>query len=114
MKTLLATAADIYDSDDHVPAFYWFDAETGKRSPNPYRDVEHWREFLNRITIREFRKVLATTSFQREHFQRIGFGGRRFRLGRYLSGLASIPGLDEFFSRAVFCVMRKPSLAHAG
>jgi hypothetical protein len=25
-----------------------------------------------------------------------------------LSGLASIPGLDEFFSRAVFCVMRKP------
>jgi SAM-dependent methyltransferase len=108
MKTLLATAADIYDSDDHVPAFYWFDAETGKRSPNPYRDVEYWREFLNRITIREFRKVLATTSFRREHFQRIGFGGRRFRLGRYLSGLASIPGLDEFFSRAVFCVMRKP------
>jgi hypothetical protein len=90
-----------------VPAFYWFDAETGQRRPNPYRDVAHWREFLNRMTIREFRKVLAGTSFQLEHFEQIGFGGRRFPLARYLSGFARIPGLDEFFARAVFCVVRK-------
>jgi SAM-dependent methyltransferase len=109
METLLATAADIYDSDAHVPAFYWFDAETGNRRPNPYRDVAYWREFLNRMTIREFRKVLATTPFEVEHFEQIGFSGRRFPLFRYLSGVARIPGLDELFARAAFFVVRKPS-----
>jgi ubiquinone/menaquinone biosynthesis C-methylase UbiE len=108
METLLATAAGIYDSAGHVPAFYWIDPETGKRRPNPYRDVERWREFLNRITIRQFRRVLASTSFQIEHYEQIGFGGRRFAWARYLNGAARIPGLDEFFSRAVFCVLRKP------
>src|SRR6202022_2501214 len=65
---------------------YGAHGETGKPRPNPYRDVASWREFLNRITIRKFRKILATTSFHREHFEQIGFGGRRFRLARYLSG----------------------------
>jgi ubiquinone/menaquinone biosynthesis C-methylase UbiE len=107
METLLATAADIYDSDGYEPACYWFDSETGKRRPNPYRNLAYWREFLNRMTIRQFRRVLATTSFDVEHFEQLGFGGRRFPLARYLSGIARIRGLDEFFVRAVFCVLRK-------
>jgi len=108
METLLATAAEIYDSNAHVPACYWFDEETGNRRPNPYRDVAYWREFLNRMTIREFRRVLAATSFEIEHFEQIGFSGRRFPLARYFSGVARIPGLDELFARAVFFVVRKP------
>ena len=84
----LATAAGIYDSDDHVPAFYWIDPETGMRRPNPYRDAERWRKFLNRMTIRHFRRVLASTLFQVQHFEQIGFGGRRFPWARYLSGAA--------------------------
>lgn len=108
METLLATAATIYDSERHVPACYWIDPDTGKRRPNPYRNVEFWREFLNRMTIRQFRRVLAATPFEVEHFEQVGFGGRRFSWARYLGGAARLPVLDEFFARAVFCAMRKP------
>lgn len=100
------TAAAIYASPAHVPACYWFDPETGARRPNPYLDRDHWRDYLNRMTIRRFRALLSTLPFEVVHFRALGFGGRRFSLARHLGRLCRVPGLDELFSAAVFCVLR--------
>jgi SAM-dependent methyltransferase len=107
MDTLLKVAAHIYESDDHKHACYWYD-EKGKLRPNPYLDREHWREFLNDLTIRKFRRMLRQLPYEIVHFRRIGFGGKSYRAARLLSGAARLPVLGEFFIKAVFCVLRKP------
>ena len=108
MDTLLNVAAHIYESKDHQHACYWFDDKTGQLRPNPYLDREFWREFLNDLTIRKFRRMLRKLPYDTLHFQRIGFGGKSFRAARLLSGLAQVPLVDEFFIKAVFCVLQKP------
>jgi len=108
MDTLLNVAAYIYESDEHKHACYWYDPGTGKLRPNPYLDRQHWREFLNDITIRKFRKLIRALPYETVHFRRIGFGGKSFRAARLLSGLAQVPLVNEFFIKAVYCVLRKP------
>jgi SAM-dependent methyltransferase len=108
MDTLLNVAAYIYESPDHKHACYWYD-ENGSLQPNPYLDREHWREFLNDLTIRKFREMLNQLPFETTHFQRIGFGGKSYKAARLLSGLAHVPLLEELFIKAVFCVLRKPA-----
>lgn len=108
MDTLLTVSAKLYDSpEDYTPACYFFDPVTGEKRPNPYLNRAFWNEYLNKLGIAKFRKLLKTLPFRVEHFERIGFGGKTFRLGRYLSGLAQIPGADEMFAKATFCVLRK-------
>jgi SAM-dependent methyltransferase len=111
MDTLLKVAAHIYESKDHQHACYWFDEKTGNLRPNPYLDREFWREFLNDLTIRKFRRMLRRLPYETIHFKRIGFGGKAFRAARLLSGLAQVPLVDELFIKAVFCVLRKPAAA---
>ncbi|MBI3029531.1 MAG: class I SAM-dependent methyltransferase [Candidatus Rokubacteria bacterium] len=111
METLLNAAAYLYASDEYTPAYYWFDPDTGKRRPNPYTDHQHWKEYLNHMTIRQFRRMLKVLPFETVHFERIGFSGKAFRVGHWLRGLSQIPLLDEFFVFAVFCVLKKP-IAH--
>ena len=108
MDTLLRVAAYIYESKDTKHACYWYNNK-GELRPNPYIDREHWREFLNDLTIRKFKRLLRTLPYQTVHFQRIGFGGKSFRAARLLTGLAQIPMFDELFIKAVFCVLRKPA-----
>jgi SAM-dependent methyltransferase len=107
MDTLLNVAAHIYESEDHKHACYWYDAETGALRPNPYLDRERWREFLNDLSVRKFRRLLKSLPYQTVCFRRVGFGGKAFPMARWISGLAQVRGLDEFFIKAVFCVLRK-------
>jgi SAM-dependent methyltransferase len=111
MDTLLNVAAHIYESPDTKHACYWY--EDGKLRPNPYLDRERWREFLNDLTIRKFRRLLRALPYKTLHFQRIGFGGKSFRAGRFATGLAQVPFLNELFIKAVFCVLQKPAVASA-
>lgn len=108
MDSLLRVAAYIYDSADYEPACYWYDAKTGHRRPNPYVDRDRWDEFLNRMTIGEFQKLLRSLPYEISGFRRLGFGGKAYYLGRFTKGLAHVPILDEFFVRAIFCVLKKP------
>jgi SAM-dependent methyltransferase len=109
MDTLLKVASHIYESDDHKHACYWYD-QNGKLKPNPYLDRERWREFLNDLTIRKFKRMLRGLPYELVHFRRIGFGGKSFRAARLLSGMANFPILSEFFIKAVFCVLRRPEV----
>lgn len=109
MDTLLDVAAHLYDSPDYDVACYYVDQKNGERKPNPYLDKEKWEEFLNHLTIRQFKQLLKTLSFKVEHFENIGFGGRAYRAGRYLSKLSKVPVANEFFTKATFAVLRKPA-----
>ena len=109
MDTLLNVAAKIYDSPDHKAACYWFDPDTGERRPNPYLDRDHWRSYLNDVTIRKFRRLLRTLPFETVHFRCHGFGGTNFKLARAVSWLAQVPVVNEMFTSYVLCVLQKPA-----
>lgn len=109
MDTLLEVAAHLYDSPEYDVACYYVDRKTGKRKPNPYLDKAKWDEFLNQLTIRQFQKVVRELPFVVEHFENIGFGGRAYRVGRYLSKLSKVPVAKEFFTKATFAVLNKPN-----
>lgn len=108
MDTLLRVAEDLYDSPDYEPACYWFDTDTNERRPNPYKDRHRWDDYLNKMTIRDFRRLLRVLPFRILEFRKRGFGGKAYKSARLFSGLAHAPLLDEFFLKAVICVLEKP------
>lgn len=112
MPTLLKTAEKLYDSSLYETACYYTSAD-GKKLPNPYRDVSHWDSYLNHMTIRRFNQLLSTLPFEVKHQQRIGFGGKTFKVGKLIHGLAQVPLLDELFCKALFTVLKKPETNHS-
>lgn len=109
MDTLLDVAAHVYDREDYKVPCYFEDEKTGEKCPNPYLDRAMWNEYLNKITLRQFRSMLKELPFELVHKEQIGFGGKVFRVGRYMSAFANVPVMDEFFTKAYFCVLRKKS-----
>lgn len=109
MDTLLKVAAHLYDSTDYDVACYYIDQKAGKRKPNPYLDKAKWDEFLNHLTIRQFKRVIRALPFKIEHFENIGFGGRTYKVGQYLNKLSKVPVANEFFTKATFAVLKKPA-----
>jgi hypothetical protein len=109
MKTLLSVAARLYDSPHSQVACYSIDPRTGLKKPNPYLDEGRWATFLNHITIRGFNRVLRQLPFRVVHQERIGFGGRTFRIGRLVRFLAKVPFVDDFFCSALYTVLEKPT-----
>jgi SAM-dependent methyltransferase len=107
MNTLLDVAAHVYDKPDYKVPCYFEDEKTGAKRPNPYLDREMWGEYLNQITLRQFRSMLKELPFELVHKEQIGFGGKVFSLGKYMSAFANVPVMDEFFTKAYFCVLRK-------
>ena len=111
MDTLLDVAAHLYDSPDYDVSCYYVDQKSGKRKPNPFLNKAKWDEFLNRITIRRFRRVIRQLPFNIVHLENIGFGGRSFKAGRLLGKLSQVPVAEEFFTKATFAVLKKPEKA---
>lgn len=109
MDTLLDVAAHLYESPDYDVACYYIDEKTGGRRPNPFLDKPKWEEFLNRITIRKFRRLLKALPFDVVHFENIGFGGKSFKAGKIVGKLSQFPVAEEFFTKATFAVLRKPA-----
>ena len=109
MDTLLDVAAHLYESPDYDVACYYIDEKTGGRRPNPFLDKPKWEEFLNRITIRKFRRLIREMPFEIVHFENIGFGGKSFKAGKLVGKLSRVPVAEEFFTKATFAVLRKPA-----
>lgn len=107
MDTLLRVAAKLYDSPAYATSCYYLDEE-GEKKPNPYLDREKWSTYLNKMTIRRFNRLLKDTQFEVKHQERIGFGGKTFKISRMVRGLAHVPVLDEFFTSVLFTVLVKP------
>lgn len=107
MNTLLDVAAHLYDSPDYDVACYYIDEKTGKRKPNPFLDKAKWDEYLNHITIRRFRGIIKKLPFEIKHLENIGFGGKKFKFGKYLGKFSQMPVTEEFFTKATFAVLKK-------
>jgi hypothetical protein len=60
------------------------------------------------MTIRRFNLLLNETDFRVKHQEKIGFGGKTFKLSRVTRGLTHVPVLDEFFTSVLFTVLAKP------
>lgn len=108
MDTLLTVAAKVYDSPAYPTACYFLDPITGEKSPNPYHNRENWETYLNRMTIKRFNRLVKELPFEQVHQERIGFGGKTFKLSRLVRGLAQVPVMDELFTSALFTVLVKP------
>ena len=108
METLLTVAARLYDSPAYATSCYYLDAE-GQKKPNPYLKRQMWSTYLNQMTIRRFNRLLKETDFEVKHQERIGFGGKTFKISRMVRGLARVPVLDEFFTSVLFTVLVKPN-----
>lgn len=108
MDTLLKVAERLYDSPEYATSCFFVDAD-GNKKPNPYVDRSMWENYLNFMTMRRFNKLLKTTPFEIKHQERIGFGGKTFKLSKMVRGLANVPVLDEFFTSILFTVLVKPT-----
>ena len=109
MDTLLSVAAKLYDSPAYATSCYFLDEE-GKKRPNPFIDRDNWETYLNYMTIRKFNRLLKELPFEVRHQERIGFGGKTFKLSRLVRGLAQVAVLDEFFTSVLFTVLTKPNV----
>ena len=67
-----------------------------------------WNEYLNHLTIKQFKNMLHELPFEVVRLEQAGFSGRTFKLARFLKRLAQIRGLDEYFTTFVLCILRKP------
>lgn len=110
MDTLLDVASNLYDSPDYKVACYYTDPLTGEKKPNPYLDKAKWDRFLNRITLKQFKRLVKELPFELIHSEMIGFSGRMFPVARHLKKLSQMAGPDEFFTKAMFCVLKKPQV----
>ena len=113
MTTLREVAARLYDSPDYSVACYAMDERTGQKKPNPYLDAAVWETFLNHMSIRKFNRLCDELPLRKVHQERIGFGGRTFKISRLIRGLAKVPLLDDFFCKALYTVLQKPEAAPA-
>ena len=108
MDTLLDTAAYLYESSHYKKAGFYIDDKKGIEKPNPFLNKAAWDEYLNHLTIKQFKNILQQLPFELVRYEQSGFSGRPFKLARFLNRLAQIRGLDEYFTTFVLCVLRKP------
>lgn len=108
MDTLLKTAERVYESPEYPTACYFLEPN-GEKVANPYRDKEKWKTYLNGMTIRKFNQLLWILPFKVLHQEKIGFGGKTFKLSRLVKGLVRVPVADELFTNALFTVLEKPT-----
>jgi ubiquinone/menaquinone biosynthesis C-methylase UbiE len=113
MTTLREVAARLYDSPDFSVACYSMDERTRQKKPNPYLDDAVWDTFLNHISIRKFNHICDEMPLRKVHQERIGFGGKTFKISRLVRNLAKVPLLDDFFCSALYTVLQKPDVAPA-
>jgi len=108
MNSLLNAAERLYDEQSPEKTAAYFRDDAGRKVANPYRDRAKWDKFLNQMTIQRFNRMIRSLPFNVVHQECLGFGGKTFRLGKLLRGLARIPVAREFFTNALFTVLQKP------
>ena len=86
----------------------------GNKKPNPYKDRNMWKNYLNFMTIKRFNQLLRELPFEVRHQERIGFGGSTFKLSRTVRGLAKAPVLTEYFTSVLFTVLVKAEIEATG
>ncbi len=94
-KTLIAVAARIYDDPCYTPRVWDLDPATGVKRPNKWRQGADLSSWLNKLTLREFKRMAGEAGFQCAiSAHGIGESGRL----RPIAWVARLPFLGEFFT----------------
>lgn len=94
-KTIFRVCADIYDDPEFVPRHWDCDAETGERRPNKWRGHERFEPFLNKLTRRQFERIVREEGLSVQHRLTKGFQGSP--ASRATNALTILPILGECF-----------------
>jgi len=94
-RTIFAVCADIYDDPAFVPRHWDMDPATGGRRPNRWRGKGRYEPFLNRLTRRQFERVVRRSGLAIEARKIPGFHGSR--AARMTRPLTLLPGAGEWF-----------------
>jgi SAM-dependent methyltransferase len=94
-RTLFKTCAAIYDDSDYVPRKWDCDANTGAKKPNPWRATRSFHPFLNRLTRRQFERIVTTAGLRVARRRIRGFGGSA--LSRSTRVLLPLPLVGDCF-----------------
>ncbi len=91
--TLFAACAELYDDPAFVPRKWDRDPATGQKRPNKWRRTKTFHPFLNRLTRREFEKLIAGAGLMIARRGTYGFSGSR--LARTSRILLPVPLLGD-------------------
>jgi ubiquinone/menaquinone biosynthesis C-methylase UbiE len=103
-SALINTAAKVYDSPKFKPRVWDIDPQTGQRKTNKWRALQELPG-VNRLTIREFERLLSGTSFQVTQFRLTGFRGSA--LSRLSNPLLKSKLFREYVCANLDCRLRK-------
>lgn len=94
-RTIFAVCADIYDDPAFVPRHWDIDPATGSRRPNRWRGKSRYEPFLNRLTRRQFERIVRRSDLTLDQRKIHGFRGSR--TARMTRPLTLLPGVGECF-----------------
>jgi SAM-dependent methyltransferase len=102
-RTILRVCRRVYEAAWYEPTSHDLD-ETGRRKPDKYLQDEIPSDYVNKVSLRGFRRALAASGFRwRMHL--VPFGSRYARWSRLL---VHVPWLREFFTGYVWIVLTRP------
>jgi SAM-dependent methyltransferase len=92
-RVIFEACAELYDGADFIPRKWDLDPVTGAKKPNKWRHVESFYPFLNRLTRRQFERIIGRAGLTIERRETHGFGGSRLR--RATRTLLPVPVIGE-------------------
>jgi len=78
-RVIFETCAALYDDPDYVPRKWDLDPVTHEKKPNKWRDTSAFFPFLNRLTRRQFEKIVRRAGLAIHRKETHGFSGSRLR-----------------------------------
>ena len=108
-RTLVRLAARIYDDPCFIPRTWDIDPATGSKKPNKWRTGADLSSWLNRLTLRQFRRICRAGGMDL-HVRARGLGsGEGGGLKRAAGKLAELPGVGECFTSYFAITLTKPA-----
>lgn len=97
-KTLIKTAARIYDTESFVPRIWDINSKSGQKKPNKWKELQVLPD-VNKMSVKQFERKLTEKKQKGEILdvkaRHHGFQGSR--LSRLTNVFLSLPALREFF-----------------
>jgi 2-polyprenyl-3-methyl-5-hydroxy-6-metoxy-1,4-benzoquinol methylase len=109
-RTVLRTCRRVYQSPWYVPTMHDVD-EHGNKKQDKYQEEEISREYLNKLLIRDFKRVFDDSPFDYTIFPH-PFGSK---FARWTKVLLTVPWIREFVTSYIWVVLekRQPAMTEA-
>ena len=97
-RAMFRTAEAIYDLPEFIPR-HWDLDESGEKKENKWRAWSSFREqgYINKLGLRDFRKIATNAGFKIERFETHSFSGTSFIRKNAGKLLMKLPFIGEYF-----------------